>query len=211
MNVAVNQVLGVEPFHERQKGLEPPMRLVGLVVDSPGRGVGQKNVQVAPVNESVPPQTGSQFEDPQHHLKLRKLMFSFIVPHRAAQPGDKELAVPVMAVLKKRRTHGVALLEGVFHVPHLVWELALIEVQLPKVVVAVDKQEGNIQRADDEAVVFKGKVTGPKHQFDLAEPFLDLRAVHQGIDVVGNAEHLHRRHPSVRFSKAWSWSFPTSS
>jgi hypothetical protein len=60
------------------------------------------------------------------------------------------------------------------------------------VVVPENKEKGFVEAGNNEIQVIHGKIPGAKDQIRVFETFPNGVGVHQGIDLIGDTEYLHR-------------------
>ena len=92
--MAVDQVLRLKDPHKPEKDPESPVAPVLQVVNSPGGGVGQEDIQAAAPENTVEHQGREEPEDLQGHLKFGVLVIPQVVPHGAPEPGDDKPLLP---------------------------------------------------------------------------------------------------------------------
>jgi hypothetical protein len=167
VNMAVNEVFGLEGFHKPEKGIKPPMTLVAFVVNAPGRRMGQKYVHPTAVKHTVPQKPGEKPENLDIHFKIRILIEPLIVTHGASQPGDDEsfLNFNFCSDMDSARTAKFLVYiilignpGGTAEIPHFF-----------NMVVAKHKEQGFVQAGNDKIQVIQGKIPGRKDQIHIGK------------------------------------------
>jgi hypothetical protein len=191
VDMAVDEVFGLENPHEPQKNLETPVAWVLLVVDVPGRSMGQEYVQKPSPEDPVDDQGGEDLEHFQKHPKFSVLVIPPVIHPGAPQTGDNApLLKPHLGTdMDRARALGDTILrpgEGAgFFIA-----VKFVEVMVPK-----DKEEGFVEAGHDEFQVFQGKIPGAEHQIDILKPFFYGSGIDQGINIIGNTEYFHAPDP----------------
>jgi hypothetical protein len=185
VDMAVDEVFGLENPHEPQKNLESPVAGVLLVVDVPGRGMGQEYVQKAPPEDPVDDQGGDELEHFQKHLEFGVLVIPPVIHSGAPQTGDDAALLKPHpgADMDGARSLGDILLPGG---TEGVVAMKFVEVMVPK-----DEEEGFVKAGNDEFQVFQGKIPGAEDQIDILKPFFYGSGIDQGINIIGNTEYFH--------------------
>ena len=98
MNMTVEHIprsKGLEEPAERDKS---PMAVIFPVSKLPWGGVGKENVQISPMDNLIPHQTGNETKNFPVHFPVSKLVFSAIVKNTASQTYNKEFAFGLYAL-----------------------------------------------------------------------------------------------------------------
>jgi hypothetical protein len=70
MDVPMDHVSGGEPPEEPEKDTKTDMTGILLVMDPPGRGMGEKNIAAASVNQAIEQKPRSHVENTKKHPQL---------------------------------------------------------------------------------------------------------------------------------------------
>lgn len=90
--MTVEQIARFEPTHEGEEALEALVGAVGLVVDAPGRRMGDEDVEIATIAQLVDEQFGGEFEDVEHHAPFGILIAGgIIVADGAFESGHEQV------------------------------------------------------------------------------------------------------------------------
>jgi hypothetical protein len=194
VDMAVDEVCGFKNFHEGEKGLKTFVAPVFLVMNPFGRRVGQEDVQKAAPEEAVKQQARQQFDDFQDHFKIGVLVFSPVIPHGAAQARDDKAPLPPeprtdvdspgavdtpLQLIPGRDRGKRAVSLKIFYVL--------------RVMISKNKKQGFIEAADDKVQVIQGEIPGAQDKVHIPETILNRIGIHEGINLVGDAEYFHGR------------------
>ena len=77
----MDQVARFEASHKPAKRLKAGVAQIFSIPQLVGRGVGQEDIEVAPVTEAVKEEAGDKFENPPIHLEIGVLVLPAVVLH----------------------------------------------------------------------------------------------------------------------------------
>lgn len=132
------------------KGGEPPMGEVFSLVEAPGRGMGHKNVQESSIAQSRPVELRQKSQIFEVHISFCVLVDVAIIPVRSLQSSDDNVPVYQDSFVKV-----CASSEAIF--------------PSRGVVIAMDKEERNVQGGDNEIKVMFGQVAAGDDTFYVVE------------------------------------------
>jgi hypothetical protein len=194
VDMAVDKVFGFKEPHKGKKNLKPPVAPVFLVVNPPGRRVGQKNIQKAAPENAVKQEGREQFYYFQGHFKIGVLVFAPVIPHGASQARDDKAPLAPDSGTDVDRPGSLAVFRR--FIPGINGRKTAVPLKKTKVlhmVIAEHKKQRFVEAADNKIEVVQGEIPGGENEVHIAETILNRIGIHEGINLVGDAEYFHRR------------------
>jgi hypothetical protein len=94
MDMPVDEIFWLKNPHEPEKSLKTPVAGIVFVMNAPGRGMGEEDVQKTAPEDPVKDEDREEPQNLQIHLEIGKLIFSPVIPHGTSQSRDDKPFFP---------------------------------------------------------------------------------------------------------------------
>jgi hypothetical protein len=169
MHVTVDEIIGPCQSYKPSIGRKPYMRGVSAVVDTPGRGVGENDVDGPPEEKASHQEPGKHPDDSEGHPQIGVLVLSIIVADGAGKAEHIDAAFFFYGEMISAKAS--SRFAGILHSP------AALERYVTSIVIPRNRDERFVEHTCDVFEVFIGKVPRRKHKVDVGKTFADLGTV----------------------------------
>lgn len=178
IRVSMDEIARSEPTYERAQRGEPLVGWVAVIVDAPGGCVGEQDVECPSFEKPVGEEAWAHAEDVPPDLpvgvlegRARSVAWAALDPAYEETLGFHDAAMSVYAATRCGEVDSIG--------------------HERTIVVAVDIEEGNVQRRHDELQVVIRQIPTREHKLDIREALADGFVVHERADSVADHQDVH--------------------
>ena len=192
MDVPMHEESRPECAHEPEKTLESAVARVALVVNSLGGRVRDEHVEIAAIADLVHDERRQEAEELSLHLCVGVLIESRVVTERARNAGNQKSRVP-----DRLESDVCGSVRSFIRVSALTRDGAgaarfVVQRVFVQIVIPENEIDRFVERRDDEVEIFHREVSRRDDDIDILVAFLYIAAVDEWVNLVGNAQYLHR-------------------